>query len=1243
MENCATHNTERQGNPDNEAPRLSYTTLFISNLHCPSCVKRIEQTLNSHTPKPESISISIVSHYVVIHHDRSLPVTAITEALEAEGFEIHSVFQQDYSDGALGTLTEQHGTEWADDFDRAIKRWRQSWRHSILSKKQTTHQDRDACALPERPDMGKQRTHAEKCPECRVEAAVYLKDDGIVEVAKVPSSLPERASMSLHSVETDNQKTKNTSEGGAIELKDLVEVEAAPMPITYQTELSITGMTCSSCVATITELVEKLHFVQSVNVSLLTNSASITFDGKENLNAVAQTIEDAGFDVSVAQLEELKPKIKAPQSTNDLWKAAYAIEGMTCSACVGNISSALQKLPFIEKADVNLISNSATVVFHENANVDRIKQTIEDAGYDVTLDGLEHLGVAKDEAVIRDVSILVSGMYCHHCPTKIVTGLLETYGDSVAVEEAPTLKHPILRIRYTAKPPDLTIRDILLTLSSLDPALVPSIHHPPTIEERSRAMHARERRRILLRLGLCVTAAIPTFVVGIVFMSLLPSGSSLRNFAMHPVGPGSVSVTQWLLFTFATPVYFLAADTFHRRAIKEVRAMWRRGSPTPLWQRFVRFGSMNMLISLGTSIAYFASIAELAIAATQPKSMEMAESSTNASYFDSVVFLTMFLLIGRFIEAYSKAKTGDAVTSLGKLRPTEAILFSEKDTEGRRLSVDLLEVGDVVLIPHGSSPPFDGIIVDGDSQFDESSLTGESKLVKKNFGDQAFSGTVNKGGPVSLRLTGVSGTSMLDQIIKIVREGQTKRAPVERAADVITSHFVPFVILVAIVTWTAWLILGETKTIPEDWRENQPGGWPLWSFRFAIAVFVIACPCGIGLAAPTALFVGGGLAARNGILVKGGGEAFQEASTLDCIVFDKTGTLTQGGQPTVTDYKRLTSDEEEEVLGMAKRLEQSSGHPIAKAIVDFCGQQSTKSYQALDVQEIPGKGLSGRFKLGEESQSPINMDVIIGNEKFMSDHDVNIDVPSRSLLQHWERQGKSVVLIAIRASNPFADPTQTAWVLSALFAISDALRLEASETVVALQNRGINVWMLSGDNPTTAQAVGEMVGIPKSNVIAGVLPDQKAEKIQWLQKSLPKRNNKPHAMVAMAGDGINDSPALTMADVGIAIGSGSDVAISSAEFILISSDLKAVLTLIDLSRKVFRRVWFNFGWALIYNLIAMPVAAGVLYPIVAKGEHVALNPVWASLAMALSSVSVICSSLVLRSRIPVVGFRPKKA
>ena len=1026
--------------------------------------------------------------------------------------------------------------------------------------------------------------------------------------------------------------------------------------------LGVGGMSCSSCVATITAAIQAKPWVRSVDVSLMTSAAMITFEGREHLDAIVETIEDIGFEAAVQEVKEVGPPPKhAPLQESDLWRATYTIGGMTCSACVGNITRTLDQVDWITAVDVNLLSNSASIIFSDRSRASLIREMIEEIGYEASLETVEQLDQPSPQDDRREVALWVQGMHCEHCPERIRRGLLDAFGGKVEVAQLPSRKTPILKISYVPNPPSFTVRHII-HVAATDPAFTITFHHPPTLEERSRAMHVQERRRILRRVLLCVITAIPVFLIGIVFMSLVSPHNPIRRYLMHPLWLGAVSRAQWALFILATPVYFFAADVFHDRALKEVRALWRRRSPTPVLQRFYRFGSMNMLMSLGTTIAYFASVAEVAITASRGK--YEASKVNQATYFDSVVFLTMFLLLGRLLEAYSKSKTGDAVAALGKLRPSEAILINLDGSEDRpgeadtahnmsRVKVDMLEIGDVVRVLQGGSPPMDGVIVAGQTKFDESSLTGESRLVAKSVGRDVFSGTVNKGSAVAVRISSVSGTSMLDQIVKVVRDGQTRRAPIERVADIITSHFVPAVTLFAILTWVVWLALGTSGALPRDYLDSTTGGWPTWSLQFAIAVFVIACPCGIGLAAPTALFVGGGLAAQHGILAKGGGEAFQEASQLDCVIFDKTGTLTHGAEPAVTDYECISSDSEFTMLGMARALEECSSHPVAKAIVAFCSSKEAKQCQPTQTDEIPGKGVRGSFA-GMTNNGTLT-DVLIGNEALLGDHGVHLPGQMRATLEAWKSQGKSIVLLGARTSTGEVSAPSTGsgqgddWRLMAIFAVSDALRVEAAAVVRAIQQRGIHVWMISGDNPTTASAVARMVGIQPENVIAGVLPEQKAEKIKYLQKSLAtsprsrsERGKEARAVVAMVGDGINDSPALSMADVGIAIGSGSDVAISSAKFVLLTSNLTSLLTLIDLSRLVFRRVKFNFFWALIYNLVALPIAAGVLYPIRSRGSHIRLDPVWASLAMALSSVSVVCSSLLLRSSLPGIGFRRRQ-
>lgn len=835
-------------------PEVTVTTCFISNLHCPSCVAVIKAALTALEPSPEDIVVSIVSHSVVVRHAAFLPIDDIATSLEAAGFEIHSIFQ-DQSAGPRPVEVRnpsEETAEWHTSLERAVSRWGKA--------EEASHGSDD--------DMHKRQRHLEQCEQCRREAGGVSLDVGSEEDLEVKSNpiIATSRSGSFDGVASGEDKSPTST--------DFTGVETAEPAVLSKATLAITGMTCSSCVSSITHAVEQLPFVQSINVNLLTHVGTVVFSGKHRCDEVVATIEDCGFDVILEKLEEA-PAARSrasliPKAQPQLWRATYAIGGMTCSRCTGFVTDALKQHSWIERVDVNLVSNTATVIFKGKEHLAEIKESIEDVGYDATLDQVVLEGAPAQEAKERIVAIRVDGMYCHHCPENITRKLHDSFGDRVAIEAGKSpfsQKSPILHISYVPAPSTLTIRDIFSTISALNPAFNPSVFHPPTIEERAREMHAQERKRILFRLILCVFIAVPTFLLGIVFMSLVKSGNPTRKYLMGKMWAGNATRLNWSLFILATPVYFFAADTFHRRALKEVKSMWRPGSRTPWLHRFIRFGSMNMLISLGTSIAYFASIVELALAATKKSPGSMTDS-----YFDAVVFLTMFLLMGRFLEAYSKAKTGDAVTSLGKLRPDEAILI-EAERSDRKINIDLLEIGDVVRVHHGTSPPFDGVVLDGNANFDESSLTGESRPVKKAIGDTVYSGTVNKGAPIQMKITSISGTSMLDQIIAAVREGQTKRAPVERVADTITSHFVPFVIAVAIVTWVIWLALGTTGGIPKEWKNDGAGGWALWSLRFAIAVFVIACPCGIGLAAPTALFVGGGLAAKYGILVRGGGEA----------------------------------------------------------------------------------------------------------------------------------------------------------------------------------------------------------------------------------------------------------------------------------------------------------------------------------------------------------------------------------
>ncbi|KAL2869022.1 E1-E2 ATPase-domain-containing protein [Aspergillus lucknowensis] len=1180
------------GPRDNPLPPQSrLTVILVNNLHCPSCTTNVEETLSALQPPPFSISTSIIRHEIEVVHPVTLSTGRIVRALEDVAFEVDSVIPD------AGE---------SDMEDNAAER---SSRSSRSSK----------APAPS-------KLHISKCDACRAQ----------FDVLSATSSSAVREGLVAREREHLGPRDRQKKEDSLVSVVDDHLIDSR-----VRVTLSVSGISCSSCVSKITRVLQSRPWVQSADVNLLTSMAVVTLIDKSHVDELLKTVRETGYFPELIECHEARHQPPSDRSgLEDRWRASYVIQGMTCSSCVGKVTDALKQHEWITTVNVNLLSANATVELLGKDHLDEIPGIINRLGYTAILSDVEKATHSSQPSSKRSMTIHVKGMHCSQCPQRILDALT-IYSDQLEVTAPPSMADPKVTVSYLPLSPKFTIRHIMRTIANIDNAFTVSVYHPPSLEERSQAMHRRHQWQIARRLILAVIVAIPTFIIGVVYMSLVTHNNPGRMYLEQPMWSGGASRSEWALFIMSTPVYFFAADIFHRRMLFELKALWRPGSKTPILRRFYRFGSMDMLMSLGTSIAYFSSIAILAINASQPPGSPKAST---VSYFEAVVFLTMFLLIGRVLEAYSKAKAGDAVRLLGKLRPTEATLVEPIEAGSPPFSlkpntvpIDQLEFGDIVRVASGASPPYDGLVVEGESQFDESSLTGESKPVSKSIGDEVFSGTVNQANPVLVRVTRLLGDSMLDQIINAVRQGQIRRAPIERTADLITSFFVPVVTLITVLDWLIWLGLGVSGRLPDSWKGDTPGDWGFWSLQFAIAVFVIACPCGIGLAAPTALFVGGGLAARHGILVKGGGEAFQEASQLDCVIFDKTGTITEGGEPSITDHEIIDNTDADQLWGAMKELEQNSSHPIARAVVSFATSYEAPVLQALKVEEIPGKGMKGSF--GSLYPDSFVLEVIVGNEVLMQDHGIIIPSTGAEKLTAWKHQAKTVVLVAQRILPEQSTTEAVPWKLSVMLAVADAIRTEAKGTVQAIQDRHIAVWMISGDNPTTAYAVGTMVGIPEGNIIAGVLPEQKAEKIHYLQKTLQKKSGSGRALVAMVGDGINDSPALTAADVGIAIGSGSDIAISAAEFVLVSSRLSSLLTLIDLSRVVFRRIKFNFAWALVYNCVSIPVAAGVLYPIVSNGSHIRLDPVWASLAMALSSVSVVSSSLLMKTRLPIVGFR----
>jgi P-type Cu+ transporter len=576
--------------------------------------------------------------------------------------------------------------------------------------------------------------------------------------------------------------------------------------------------------------------------------------------------------------------------------------------------------------------------------------------------------------------------------------------------------------------------------------------------------------------------------------------------------------------------------------------------------------TMDTLIATGTSVAYFYSIFVLL---TNP----MGEL-----YFEVAAVLIALVLFGKYLEANAKGKTGEAISKLIQLSPKKAHIIRG----GKEITVDVddVRVGDIVIVKPGEKIPVDGVVIKGSSSVDESMITGESMPVEKNAGDKVVGATINKFGSFTFRAARVGADTTLSKIIKMVEEAQGSRAPIQRFADKISAVFVPAVIFISLATFAAWyLLLGATFS---------------FSLVVGVAVIVIACPCALGLATPTAIIVGTGKGAQSGILIRNG-EVLETASHVNAIIFDKTGTITKG-EPDVTDIIAYGSSEKN-VLRIAAGIEKHSEHPLAQAVLKKAKEMSVKPAGVSHFHALAGHGIAGTMGVKK---------ILLGNAALMKKNGVKLAPTTMGDMQMLENSGKTVVLLAENKK------------LLGLLAIADVVRDTSKEAIGALKNMGIDVYMITGDNERTAEAIAKQVGI--DNVFAHVLPDQKADYVKKLQKKGMR--------VAMAGDGINDAPALAQADVGIAMGSGTDVAVETGGIILMKNDLNDVPRALRLSRMTLAKIKQNMFFSLIYNVLGIPIAAGVLF----ASTGLLLNPMIAGGAMAMSSVSVVSNSLLLKMK-----------
>ncbi len=614
----------------------------------------------------------------------------------------------------------------------------------------------------------------------------------------------------------------------------------------------------------------------------------------------------------------------------------------------------------------------------------------------------------------------------------------------------------------------------------------------------------------------------------------------------------------WLQLILATPVQFWAGLDFYKATIPALKH---------------RLANMDTLVALGTTVAYFYSVF-----VTIFPQVVMNLGMDPMPYFDVAVIVIGLILLGRYFEAKAKAGTSDAIKKLiGMQAKTARILKDGKEID---IPVEEVAMGDIIRVRPGEKIPVDGLILEGESSVDESMVTGESIPSDKTKGDTIIGSTINKTGTFTFKATKVGSETMLAQIIKLVQEAQGSKAPIQRIADTISSYFVPIVIMLAFATFGIWYVFGPNPAL-------------LYALLNTVAVLIIACPCAMGLATPTAIMVATGKGAELGILIKDA-QSLEIAHKINTVIFDKTGTLTKG-KPEVTDVIPAQAGvRKDELLSLAASIEKGSEHSLAESIVKEAEEQKINFQNVTKFKAIAGHGVEGL--VGKKQ-------VFFGNRKLMAREKVVLDKHLKEI-EKLEGDGKTVMMLSVNNK------------LIGLIAVADTLKESAKEGVKALQEKGIEVVMITGDNQRTAQAIAEKVGIKR--VLAEVLPDQKEAEVRKIQTE--------GKVVAMVGDGINDAPALAAADVGIAMGSGTDVAIESADLVLINKDIRSVGSSIELSKKTMRTIKMNLFWAFGYNIVLIPVAMGALYPFFG----ILMNPIFASAAMAMSSISVVSNSLLLK-------------
>lgn len=994
--------------------------------------------------------------------------------------------------------------------------------------------------------------------------------------------------------------------------------DGGDLQATSVTTIAIEGMTCGACTAAVEGGLTNVAGIQSINVSLLSERAVIEHDASAvSPTQIAEIIEDRGFGATVLDTklnQTTEGQATASQSQN--MSTTVAIEGMTCGACTSSVTNAFSNVEGVVQFDISLLAERAVVVHDPQVlPAEKIASMIEDVGFDARIvSSSPQTGVVSKTS--KPLRLTLYGLQDSASAISLEELLLQKAGINSASIDFITSRATILH-----NPALIGIRSVVEAIeeAGYNALLTESDDNNAQLESLAKTKEIQEWKKAFLT---SLSFAIPVTLITMIFPMCLP----VLDFGSTRIFPG-LYLGDIIALGLTLPIQFGVGNRFYKSSFKSLK----HGAPT-----------MDVLVMLGTSAAFFFSVFAMLVA------IFGNEHDRPSTVFDTSTMLITFITLGRWLENRAKGQTSKALSRLMSLAPSMATIYedpiaaekaaeewSEKGTGEsasqtantglRSVPTELLQVGDIILLRPGDKVSADGVVIRGASHLDESMITGEAIPINKKKGSAVIAGTVNGAGSLDFKVTRAGSDTQLSQIIKLVQDAQTSRAPIQRMADIVAGYFVPIIIALGLFTFTGWMILSHILPHPPKiFVIPSNGGKVMVCLKLCISVIVFACPCALGLSTPTAVMVGTGVGAEHGILVKGGA-ALEAATKINHVVLDKTGTLTEGKmsvaeaklEPTWTsnDWRRKLWWQ---IVGLA---ETNSEHPVARAIVMAAKKETgVESEDPLDgsigsFDVVVGKGISATVE-PTSAVERTRYKVLLGNSVFLRGNgvtvpdsaDVTADEASPSITSKSDDSaGFTQIHIAIDGH------------YTGTISLRDALKTTSVAAVAALRKMGMNISLVTGDTYAAALSVARAVGIPSTSIRAGVAPNEKKEIVESFQADGDR--------VAMVGDGINDSPALATAVIGIALASGTDVAMEAADIVIMrSDDLLAVPASLSLARTIFNRIKINLVWACVYNIIGLPFAMGIFLPF----GGIALPPMAAGAAMAASSVSVVGSSLLLK-------------